>query len=455
MGGKSLVLLGLLTGGLYTYFCINTHKDQLYAKLYPSSTTSVGDEKVVVENNLKEAEIAQSNLGAEKVVAALEEATKRDTQTKLQDNEKVLQQLEASTKKKAVVAKDDASFYFANEIPYVFNANLAENRSESEMIKKINQFCQSKDCLNDIKFSNSVKDESWSNNALNIVNYLADNDIRDGSLSIKDGVLKITGELEGEKSKENLQNLLNAFGNTIKIEDKTKIVKTTEKLVTPIEKSEDETQIVKTTEKLVTPIKESEDETKIVKTTEKLVTPIEESEDETQIVKTKENLVTPIEESEDETQIVKTKENLVTPIEEVKEKRVVDENINNVSIDDQIRQAQSEINILLQNAVINFKVNSSEILPASREILDQIILIVNKLNISVNADVLGYTDASGSKRYNKKLSQRRADSVKKYLINNGINISTLTAIGYGEENLIFAPYDKRNRRVEIYLIKGE
>ncbi len=435
MGGKSLVLLGLLTGGLYTYFCINTHKDQLYAKLYPSSTTSVGDEKVVVENNLKEAEIAQSNLGAEKVVAALEEATKRDTQTKLQDNEKVLQQLEASTKKKAVVAKDDASFYFANEIPYVFNANLAENRSESEMIKKINQFCQSKDCLNDIKFSNSVKDESWSNNALNIVNYLADNDIRDGSLSIKDGVLKITGELEGEKSKENLQNLLNAFGNTIKIEDKTKIVKTTEKLVTPIEKSEDETQIVKTTEKLVTPIKESEDETKIVKTTEKLVTPIEESEDETQIVK--------------------TKENLVTPIEEVKEKRVVDENIDNVSIDDQIRQAQSEINILLQNAVINFKVNSSEILPASREILDQIILIVNKLNISVNADVLGYTDASGSKRYNKKLSQRRADSVKKYLINNGINISTLTAIGYGEENLIFAPYDKRNRRVEIYLIKGE
>ena len=386
MGGKSLVLLGLLAGGLYTYFCINTHKDQLYAKLYPSSATPVGEEKVVSNSSLVEAKVASKGsmeLGAEKVVTALGEATKIESAEELKSNEAVLKQLEASTQKKVVVAKDSASFYFVNEIPYIFNANLAENRSESEMIKKINQFCQIKDCSNDIKFLDSVKDESWSKDALNIVNYLADNNIQNGSLSIKDGVLKITGELENEESKEGIQNLLNAFGDTLNIQDETKILKV------EVAKVSEEARVA--------------EEARLA----------------------------------EEARIA----------EEAKE--------NKINVDEKIRQAQSEINILLQDAVINFKVNSSEILPASREILDQIILIVNRVNISVNADVLGHTDASGSKAYNKKLSQRRANSVKKYLIDNGIKISKLTAIGYGEENLIFAPYDKRNRRVEIYLTKGE
>ncbi len=463
MGGKSLVLLGLLAGGLYTYFCINTHKDQLYAKLYPSSTTPVAEEKVVSNNILPEAEVASigsMDLGSEKVVTALGEATDKDTQEELQSNEEVLKQLEASTQKKVAVAKDSASFYFVNEKPYIFNANLAENRSESEMVKKINQFCQTRDCSNDIKFLDSVKDESWSKDALNIVNYLADNNVKNGSLSIKDGVLKITGELEGEKSKEGIQNLLNAFGDDLNIQNETTIAKV-EEIVTPEPVVE---EIVEEKEIVIEPIKAKEVEEEPVQVA------IEEEKEVTtppQTVVTEE--VSPIldkkieeEKSIIEESVAKVEEEISTPPKAViveeetpTPSKIVQPKEKKISVDDKIRQAQSEINILLQDTVINFKVNSSEILPASREILDRIIAIVNRLDISVNADVLGHTDASGSKRYNKKLSQRRANSVKKYLIDNGMNISKLTAIGYGEENLIFAPYDKRNRRVEIYLTKGE
>jgi len=45
--------------------------------------------------------------------------------------------------------------------------------------------------------------------------------------------------------------------------------------------------------------------------------------------------------------------------------------------------------------------------------------------------------------------------VKNYLFKHSINVKRIASIGYGEEKLIFEPYDKQNRRVEIYLTKGE
>ncbi len=572
MGGKSLVLLGLLAGGLYTYFCINTHKDQLYAKLYPSSTIPIGEDKVVASNNLSEVGVASENsvdLGAEKVVAALEDANgDKGTKKELQENEKVLQQLEASTQKKVAIAKDNASFYFVNESPYTFDARLAKNEAESNMIKEINQFCQAKDCNNNIQFLDSVKDESWSKDALNIVHYLADNDVKKGSLSIKDGVLKVTGELENERSKEGMQNLLNAFSSMIDIKDIKNQTTIAKKAIVPkdnasfyfvnkspytfnarLAENKSNREMVKEINQFckakdcnndiqfLDSVKEeiwSKDALNIVhylvdndvkkgslsikdgvlKVTGELenerskegmqnllnafssMIDIEDIKNQTTITKVEEVnepiQVAKIEEVNEPIALAKTEEVnepiAMTKTEEVNEpialakteevnepivlantqdidvlpnsnfrEEVTPEivTVRDISVEDKIRQAQSEINILLQNAVINFKVNSSQILPASRDILDQVISIVNKLDISVDVDVLGHTDASGSRRYNKKLSQRRANSVKKYLIRSGMNVSKITAIGHGEENLIFSPYDKRNRRVEIYLTKGE
>ncbi len=72
------------------------------------------------------------------------------------------------------------------------------------------------------------------------------------------------------------------------------------------------------------------------------------------------------------------------------------------------------------------------------------------------AVIAGNTDSNGSNDYNQKLSERRANSVRQYLISNfGIKASRLTAIGYGETKPI-ATNDtdegrQRNRRVDAVL----
>jgi Outer membrane protein and related peptidoglycan-associated (lipo)proteins len=71
--------------------------------------------------------------------------------------------------------------------------------------------------------------------------------------------------------------------------------------------------------------------------------------------------------------------------------------------------------------------------------------------------VKGHTDASGEASQNKKLSQKRADSVMLYLKKGGLDSLNMKAIGYGEGQPIVVsnPNDKLNRRVEIELKRGE
>ena len=68
----------------------------------------------------------------------------------------------------------------------------------------------------------------------------------------------------------------------------------------------------------------------------------------------------------------------------------------------------------------------------------------------------GYTDSVGAAKSNQILSERRANTVRDFLIANGIGADRLNARGYGEEN----PIDnnktragrRNNRRVEVVLI---
>lgn len=76
-----------------------------------------------------------------------------------------------------------------------------------------------------------------------------------------------------------------------------------------------------------------------------------------------------------------------------------------------------------------------------------------------NVTITGYTDRLGSDHYNMKLSQRRANAVRDYLISKSIAGSRLTAIGKGESNPLVVCHDKKridlinclepNRRVEV------
>lgn len=84
---------------------------------------------------------------------------------------------------------------------------------------------------------------------------------------------------------------------------------------------------------------------------------------------------------------------------------------------------------------IEFDLDSDRILPSNRPILTQ---AINYINASgANFKVIGGTDTRGTDKYNQKLSEKRANNVKNYLIENGADGKKLEAIGKGEKNLLY------------------
>jgi outer membrane protein OmpA-like peptidoglycan-associated protein len=71
--------------------------------------------------------------------------------------------------------------------------------------------------------------------------------------------------------------------------------------------------------------------------------------------------------------------------------------------------------------------------------------------------VEGHTDSVGSEKLNQSLSEKRANSVRDFLVKEGVSADRLTAIGYGEAKPIATNNTragrKQNRRVEINLVK--
>ena len=105
---------------------------------------------------------------------------------------------------------------------------------------------------------------------------------------------------------------------------------------------------------------------------------------------------------------------------------------------------------------IYFKSGKATILSKSFRLLDEVAdVLITKKGLSVRIE--GHTDSRGSATYNKKLSGKRADSVRSYLIAAGVESSRLVAVGYGEEVPIDSNDSKdgraRNRRVEFHIIQ--
>jgi outer membrane protein OmpA-like peptidoglycan-associated protein len=86
-----------------------------------------------------------------------------------------------------------------------------------------------------------------------------------------------------------------------------------------------------------------------------------------------------------------------------------------------------------------FQYNSAELQESSMEQLQKLGTLI-KRNLKATFSIEGYTDAFGSYEYNLDLSQRRADSVKDYLVKMmGINPAQIQARGYGATKFLVAP----------------
>jgi OOP family OmpA-OmpF porin len=101
---------------------------------------------------------------------------------------------------------------------------------------------------------------------------------------------------------------------------------------------------------------------------------------------------------------------------------------------------------------IFFEFNKAKIKPESFNILDEVVAVL-KDRPEITLEIQGHTDDKGKDDYNLCLSQARAASVKKYLVEHGIASSRLTAVGYGETCFIASNKTKEgrgmNRRVEF------
>lgn len=101
---------------------------------------------------------------------------------------------------------------------------------------------------------------------------------------------------------------------------------------------------------------------------------------------------------------------------------------------------------------VNFANNSAQLKANSTAILDEMAITLKRYP-DLKVEIAGHTDSSGSNELNASLSQRRAEAVRKYLIDKGVNAGNLTAKGYGEDKPVASNATREgramNRRVEL------
>ncbi len=105
---------------------------------------------------------------------------------------------------------------------------------------------------------------------------------------------------------------------------------------------------------------------------------------------------------------------------------------------------------------ITFATNEYSITLESETILMDALKTL-QTNPKIIVEISGHTDNVGSNSYNQKLSEKRADAVKEWLVTNGISPDRITTFGYGEEHPR-VPSDtednkKLNRRIEFKRIR--
>jgi outer membrane protein OmpA-like peptidoglycan-associated protein len=108
--------------------------------------------------------------------------------------------------------------------------------------------------------------------------------------------------------------------------------------------------------------------------------------------------------------------------------------------------------VVIMPGNILFDVDSTAIKPGAQHNLRKVGEVLQQYPLS-DVEISGHTDSQGPAHYNQRLSERRAESVKTFMVAESIEASRITARGYGESQPIASddtPEGRQhNRRVEI------
>ena len=109
--------------------------------------------------------------------------------------------------------------------------------------------------------------------------------------------------------------------------------------------------------------------------------------------------------------------------------------------------------IITLSGQVLFATGKSELLPVARQRLNEVAEALKSQDVKKKIIVEGHTDAVGSDESNQRLSQQRAEAVRRYLISQGVSAERLQAVGKGEKEPVAddtSPEGRaNNRRVEI------
>ncbi|HXN07726.1 MAG TPA: OmpA family protein [Nitrospiria bacterium] len=121
------------------------------------------------------------------------------------------------------------------------------------------------------------------------------------------------------------------------------------------------------------------------------------------------------------------------------------------------RRTQDGILVTMRDKVL-FDVDKAELKTESKGSLAKIADVLKRYP-KTDMTVAGYTDNTGKQKHNEELSEKRAESVRFFLVDNGIKSARITAKGFGSENPLGdnATVEGRaqNRRVELHIVPND
>ena len=141
--------------------------------------------------------------------------------------------------------------------------------------------------------------------------------------------------------------------------------------------------------------------------------------------------------------------------EKTANQEVAKEQTSQKELSEKAKEIELEIKDILRLNKIEFETASAVITPKGEVIIVKIAEVLKKYP-NIKVEIAGHTDKAGNKKFNQKLSQDRANSVKEALIKLDIDSSRLVAKGYGDSKPLVKRNEEdiqQNRRVEFHIIE--
>ena len=122
-------------------------------------------------------------------------------------------------------------------------------------------------------------------------------------------------------------------------------------------------------------------------------------------------------------------------------------------------KSEEQRTVITLSGEVLFKTREATLLPIAQTQLDKVADALKSQGDDKTIVIEGHTDSQGKDDYNQGLSQRRADSVRAYLIEHGIEAGRLETKGYGESRPLVSNETEegriQNRRVELKVLDSD